>query len=136
MHLLKLNLLYNVLWHFFNVNWNEGLFESHSNFRSCFCHPLPSFNNPSMMGDSHILCLVSWSVTWLFLIGGDHLALWGSVLYYIIRLQYWLKSNIVEYMTSSAQTVKGSIYMSYVSLSLRPRDCKIPGSSVKFRGCA
>ena len=41
-----------------------------------FFYPLSSFYD----GASHVLYLISWSATWLFIISGDYHMLRGSVL--------------------------------------------------------
>ena len=41
---------------------------------------------PSLMGASLLVCLFTWHETGLFIIGGDHHVLRGSVLFDFIRL--------------------------------------------------
>ena len=61
-------------------------------------------------GASHILCLVSWSVTWLFIIGGNHHTLQGSVLYDVIRLQYWLQSRVVVVYSMTTSCHRANLF--------------------------
>ena len=55
-------------------------------------------NSPfsSILCPLQLPCLVSWSVTWLLIIGSDHHMLRGSVLHDVIRLQYWLYSSVID----------------------------------------
>ena len=88
--------------------------------------PMYSFSLPLYVGV--LICtlysLISWPVTWLFIIGSDQHTLWGSVLYGVIRLQYWLQSSVVEYMTSPL-TVIGPIFWGYVSHSINRVVCNV-----------